>query len=78
VEKLRQYPRVLARFVEAVGLPAYWNVPNRNEFFEGREDHLEWLGEHLSSAQGVAITQAIAGLGGVGKTQVAIEYCHRH
>jgi tetratricopeptide (TPR) repeat protein len=50
------------------------NLPNRNPFFTGRERVLAQLQEALA-AQGRA---ALSGLGGVGKTQTAMEYAHRH
>jgi hypothetical protein len=50
------------------------NLPERNPFFTGREDVLAQLQEALA-AQGRA---ALSGLGGVGKTQTAVEYAHRH
>jgi tetratricopeptide (TPR) repeat protein/transcriptional regulator with XRE-family HTH domain len=59
-----------------------WNVPyRRNLFFTGREDILAYIrttfGEtNHSIAQ--AQTQAISGLGGIGKTQTAIEYAYRY
>ena len=65
-------------------LPAHWNLPvARNPFFTGREDLLERLHTQLNTMQkAVAIgqPQAISGLGGIGKTQLAIEYayCFRH
>ena len=58
-----------------------WNVPyHRNPFFTGREALLEQLHDHFSQAATAAITQppAITGLGGIGKTQIAIEYAYRH
>jgi tetratricopeptide (TPR) repeat protein/transcriptional regulator with XRE-family HTH domain len=60
--------------------PAIWNVPiRRNPFFTGREDILERLHTllHSSPTDGTRV-QAISGLGGVGKTQTAIEYAYRY
>ncbi len=54
------------------------NLPSRNHFFTGREDVLTKLSELIKSNKALAINQAIAGLGGMGKTQTAIEFCHRH
>jgi len=59
-------------------LPPTWNVPhNRNPNFTGREEHLAKLKTKLSSGKPAALTQAIHGLGGVGKTQLALEYAYR-
>lgn len=46
----------------------------------GREDALAWLRAALTEASGSAITQAstVHGLGGVGKTTLALAYAHRH
>jgi tetratricopeptide (TPR) repeat protein/transcriptional regulator with XRE-family HTH domain len=59
-----------------------WNVPHlRNAFFTGREEVLQYLHKVLKENEdkSVALTQshALSGLGGVGKTQVAIEYAYR-
>ena len=60
-------------------LPATWNVPHqRNRNFTGREDLLTQLRDKLASGEHAALTQAISGLGGVGKTQLATEYAYRH
>jgi len=53
-------------------------VPRRNPNFTGREDLLTRLRQALTSGQPAALTQAIHGLGGVGKTQLAVEYAYRH
>ena len=50
----------------------------RNVFFTGREDVLLRLHQALAQNKNAALTQAIAGLGGIGKTQTAIEYAYRH
>ncbi|MEV7966424.1 FxSxx-COOH system tetratricopeptide repeat protein [Sphaerisporangium sp. NPDC088356] len=52
--------------------PPIWNVPNRNAGFTGRNSVLEKLRDQIISGP-----QALHGMGGVGKTQVALEYAHR-
>lgn len=60
-------------------LPPIWNVPHRrNPNFTGREELLEELHRSLTSGQFGALTQAMHGLGGVGKTQTATEYAYRY
>ncbi|MEL6777483.1 MAG: toll/interleukin-1 receptor domain-containing protein, partial [Cyanobacteria bacterium J06597_16] len=56
-----------------------WNVPyDRNAFFTGRETVLNDLRSQLADGGAAAIAQAISGLGGIGKTQTAVEYAYRH
>ena len=58
-----------------------WNVPyERNPFFTGREEVLQTLYQQLSQDKATALfqIQAIHGLGGIGKTQTAVEYAYRH
>jgi len=52
----------------------------RNPFFLGREEVLARLRRQFQAGQAKAFSQsqAICGLGGVGKTQVALEYAYRH
>ena len=59
-------------------LPLY-NFPEHNPYFTGREEILAQLHAKLTAGKSVALiqTQAISGLGGIGKTQVAIEYAYR-
>jgi len=73
----RKLDRASPRFPGA--LPDIWNVPHlRNPNFTGREELLRSLRAALTSGRPAAVTQAIAGLGGVGKTQLAVEYAYRH
>ncbi len=61
--------------------PAIWNVPyRRNPFFTGREEVLSHLHDVLTGGKTAALTQALAisGLGGIGKTQIAVEYAYRY
>lgn len=57
-----------------------WNVPQRNLLFTGREEVLHQLYEALRADKTAALAQpqAISGLGGIGKTQTAVEYAHRY
>ena len=58
-----------------------WNIPyQRNPFFTGREDILKYLHDTLTTDKTAALTQpqAITGLGGIGKTQTAVEYAYRY
>ena len=59
------------------GLPPTWNVPHAsNRFFTGRDVEMNRLRVSLESNQAAAVTQAIAGNGGIGKTTLAVEYCY--
>jgi tetratricopeptide (TPR) repeat protein len=52
-----------------------WNVPfRRNLLFTGREEVLHHIYEVLSLGH----IAALSGLGGIGKTQIALEYAYRH
>jgi tetratricopeptide (TPR) repeat protein len=60
-------------------LPPIWNVPhNRNPNFTGREKELAKIHDALAQGGTMALVQPIHGLGGVGKTQLALEYVYRH
>ena len=53
-------------------VPRVWNNPG----FTGRDDLLEAVRERLLAGDR-AVVQALHGMGGVGKTQLAAEYAHR-
>ncbi len=62
-------------------LAPHWLVPlPRNPLFTGREEILEAVHRRLHAGQVVALTQpsALHGPGGIGKTQLALEYAYRH
>jgi tetratricopeptide (TPR) repeat protein len=58
-----------------------FNIPfAQNPYFTGREEVLKRLHDALSKNGTAALSQpaAISGLGGIGKTQTAVEYAYRH
>jgi len=65
------FPRVESRRVR-------FNLPQVAASFTGREKELDLLEQALGVADRAVITQAITGLGGVGKSQLAARYVHRH
>ncbi|MEU7740691.1 FxSxx-COOH system tetratricopeptide repeat protein [Nonomuraea sp. NPDC049158] len=59
------------------GFPTVWNVPPRNRNFTGREALLSRLRSGIGEQVTAMVPHALHGLGGVGKTQMAIEYAYR-
>ena len=61
------------------GVPTIWGgVPQRIKNFTGRDGVLTWLRDTVSSQITVVLPHALQGMGGVGKTALAIEYAHRY
>ena len=80
-EMLELLIRVFGRPPERWGTNKWWNVPyRRNLYFTGREQVIQRLQEAFAidkSGDSCKI-RAISGLGGIGKTQIAIEFAYRY
>lgn len=73
--QLGQLKRLPSREQKAEFSASPWNVPyRRNPLFTGRDAELKTLRQTLES-KGVAVC---TGLGGMGKTQTAVEYAYRY
>jgi TIR domain len=60
-------------------LPPVWNVPFQpNPFFTGRDLLLAELQSRLQTPEATVRRVVLTGLGGVGKTSVAVEYAYQH
>ena len=57
-------------------MPQVWSIPSRNPGFTERDRLLVAIREQLLDGD-KAVVQALEGMGGVGKTQLAIEYAHQ-
>jgi hypothetical protein len=59
--------------------PIVWgNVPPRNPDFVGRQELLRSLRRQLTDRVTALLPHTLHGLGGVGKTQLAVEYVHQY
>ena len=83
-EQVNQYIQTYIENQHVPALPAHGSgdpgrsgdtLPFRNQNFTGRTEMLAALGERLDAGR-VAVV-ALRGLGGVGKSQLALEYAHR-
>lgn len=64
--------------VAPVAFPVRFQVPPEVRFFHGREDELSALAAALAPEARVVVTQALGGLGGIGKTTLAARYTRDH
>lgn len=80
VKEERKIPHAVQYPGDSPNSDTIWNIPTGIPFFTGREDVLERIHEALATSGTAALKQrqAISGLGGIGKTQTAIEYAQRH
>ncbi|WP_326944220.1 FxSxx-COOH system tetratricopeptide repeat protein [Amycolatopsis sp. NBC_01307] len=58
--------------------PVWGSIPPPNPNFTGRGDLLAQLGERLGAGTTAVLPATLHGMGGIGKTQMAIEYIYRH
>lgn len=59
--------------------PVWGGVPLRNVNFIGRKDLLDSLHSELSKSTATAVLPgALHGMGGIGKSQIAVEFVYRH
>jgi tetratricopeptide (TPR) repeat protein len=77
---LTGFTPVSARERQADSVPPIWgDVPPRNLNFTGRVELLQQLDERLTAGGATAVLPAaLHGMGGIGKTQMAVEYIYRH
>ncbi len=58
--------------------PVWGAVPPKNSNFTGRRELLDQLSERLGAGTTAVLPAALHGMGGIGKTQMAVEYIYRH
>ena len=79
----RRHPEEFASAMK-LRMRGCWSLPRRNHTFTGREEELEQLQSRFSTRgrgrqKVVAVNIVeVAGMGGVGKTQLVTEYCYRN
>ena len=66
--------------IKVPAFPRIWNVPFlHNPFFTGRKEILETIHHGFTSPKMAPLEpQALCGMAGIGKTQIALEYAHHY
>jgi tetratricopeptide (TPR) repeat protein len=81
---LKDLPDIAAKPVvtpRPTGKPIALPYPSIGDLFKGRDEFMRRLHESLTRARGgrtVIVSQALYGLGGIGKTRAAVEYAWAH
>lgn len=62
--------------------PVIWRLPKHYDYFVGREAYIKQIAHNLENSSSCAVVsttkvQDVKGLGGIGKTQLVLEYAHR-
>jgi hypothetical protein len=52
-------------------------LPQKNDSFIGRQEILKTIEKQLTESKSTVVSQIVTGLGGVGKTQLALAYAHQ-
>jgi tetratricopeptide (TPR) repeat protein len=87
-ERVKRYPEIVAEFFQlptdrrSPSFPHNLPFPSLGKLFQGREEMVDLLRErltHTPAGRATAIAgKAVHGLGGVGKTRLAVEYAWRY
>ena len=64
-------------YIAKSNLFSNYNLPLRNSMFTGREELINKIEKSLYKNRVGVISQSIVGAGGIGKTQLAVEYAYR-
>lgn len=75
IDRLIELSDIPHAIQKTIKIDTFNNLPPRNDFFIGRKKELLMLEANFQNEHNV---QLIQGMGGFGKTQLAIEYAHKH
>jgi len=75
-QALQAYYQQQIEDADALFSTPLYQLPQRNLNFTGRQSQLDQIARQLESNSVGVITQSVAGLGGVGKSSLVLEYAH--